>query len=72
MHGFVGAFHHFLNAGEAAVFVEIFWGGILGLRVFLKHQSKKTVSGQNVVDQLSAFGGFNQQRSNHAREDDDV
>ena len=71
-HGAVGKFHHFGQARDAADFVQILRSRLGDVRLALQHRAEQAVAGHNVVNQLEARTGFDQQRHDGAGKNHDV
>jgi len=45
---------------------------VLGLGIALQDDAQQTFTADDVVDEFSALGGFDEERGDHARENDDI
>ena len=70
--GAVGKFHHLGQARDAADLMQILRGRLGDLRLALQHRRKQAVAGHDVVNQLQARTGLDEQRHDGAGKNHDV
>jgi hypothetical protein len=71
-HGVVGEFEHLQQAGGTTDFVHLLRAWVLSFGIALKNGSEQAVAGDDVVDELDALGGFDEERGDHSGKDDDI
>ena len=70
--GAVGKFHHLGQARHAADLVQILGRGFGHFGLALQHRAEQAVAGHDVVNQLQARPGFDEQRHDRAGKNHDV
>ena len=71
-HGAVGKFHHLRQARNTADAVQIIRPRFGDFWIALQHRAEQTVADDQVIHQLEAGTGFDQQRHDGARKNHDV
>jgi len=70
--GAVGELEHFQDAGGAADVMHFMGLRVFGIRVALEGNAEQALAGHDIVNELDALGGLDEQGGDHAREHDDV
>src|SRR5205807_5261480 len=71
-HGVVREFEHLEHARGATDIMHFVGQRIFGLGIALQDDAEQAITTDDVIDELGALGGFDQERSDHAWENDDV
>ena len=70
--GVVRELQHLQHTRAAAVLMQVIRERQGDIRLLLEHEREQAISLHDVIDQPDALGGIDEQRRDHARENDDV